>query len=414
MKILFFFLLISSVCIAQSDIPEINAINKRLDSISILKLELQAQLEVLKLDWIQNEINNIGVPESQVPEDIIKHSAYQLSYNEQHEQANWVMHMILPDIINGNHPRSNDFREDPLVKSGSAQEIDYFIKTMKTDSSFKYDGFGYDRGHLAPSADFKWSKKALSESYFYSNMAPQIGDFNRLKWAELENWLREYVTNNETSIIVITAPVLNPELKKLNRSTNALSIPDYFVKVALDLTNKRGIGFVLPHQKIERPLESFSVSIDSIEQLIGYDLFPGMEDVLENNLESKSNYEPWLPMNQRGDVKAIEPNLLPKKAMNTNSLRAIMDDGDKHTVCGKVVSTKKHQKGHVFINLDKKFPNQIFSVSIFESNIKNFDYEPEIYLKNKQVCFTAKVGDYKDTPNMTIEYSKQVKILGEH
>jgi len=244
-------------------------------------------------------------------------------------------------------------------------------------------------------------------------MAPQIGDFNRQKWAELENWLREYVTNNETSLIIITAPVLTADLKKIKRSTNGVSIPDYFIKVALDLKNKRGIGFILPHKKIERPLESFTVSIDSVEQLIGYDLFSDLDDSLENNLESKSNYEPWLPMKQKGDVKAIEPHLLPKKALNTYDLRAIMNDGEKHTICGKVVSTKKHQKGHVFIDLDKRFPNQIFSVSIFESNIKNFDYEPEIYLKNKEVCFTGKIGDYKDTPNMIIDHSKQVKLIGE-
>jgi endonuclease G len=49
---------------------------------------------------------------------------------------------------------------------------------------------GWDRGYLAPSADFRWSEKALSESYFYSNMSPQLDDFNREGWAELEGLLR--------------------------------------------------------------------------------------------------------------------------------------------------------------------------------------------------------------------------------
>jgi hypothetical protein len=86
----------------------------------------------------------------------------------------------------------------------------------------------------------------------------------------------------------------------------------------------------------------------------------------------------------------------------------------KHIVCGNVVSTKKHKKGHVFINLDKKFPNQVFSISIFESNIKNFEYEPEIYLINKQVCFRGEIGEYSNTPNMVLEHSKQVKLLEKY
>ena len=414
MKFLFLFFIISSNCFGQAESSEINVINKRLDSIAQLEAQLIQELEILKLTWIQNEINTVGIPTAGIDQEIIRHSAYQLSYNEEHEQANWVMHIILPDIIKGNNSRSNDFREDPLVKNSSAQEIDYFLKELNEDGSYSYDGFGYDRGHLAPSADFKWSEKALSESYFYSNMTPQIGDFNRLKWAELENWLRGYVTDNETNLIIITAPILTPNLKKIERSPNSISIPEYFIKVALDLKNNRGIGFILPHQKIERPLESYTVSIDSIEQLMGYDLFPDLDNLKEQDIESKSDYKPWLPARQKGDVKAIETRLLPKKSINTNDLRQLIDDGERHTVCGKVVSTKKHKKGHVFINLDKKFPNQILSVSIFESNIKNFEYEPEIYLKDKEVCITAKIGDYKDVPNMVLNHSKQIKLLRDY
>ncbi len=89
-------------------------------------------------------------------------------------------------------------------------------------------------------------------------------------------------------------------------------------------------------------------------------------------------------------------------------------DGKKHIVCGQVVSTKKHEKGHVFINLDKKFPNQIFTVSIFESGIVNFDYKPEVYLKNKQVCFTGLITDFNDKPSMIIDNGEQVKLLGDY
>ena len=407
-------LALSSICYGQIETPEISLINQRIDSLDNAKVVLTEKLETLKLNWIQDQIEKVGVPKTGVNEQIVSHLAYTLSYNEDHEQANWVMHIILPAIATGNASRSNDFREDPLVTSGSSIEKDYFLKELKADGTYEYDGFGYDRGHLAPSADFRWSEKALSESYFYSNMSPQLGDFNRLKWAELENWMREYVTKHNTSLIIVTAPVLNSSLPKLERGVNDISIPNYFVKVALDVKNERGVGFILPHKKIKNPLESFMVSIDSIEQILGYDLFSKLDDKLENAIESHQNYKDWLPALQQNDVIGISLDRLPENAVNTRRVNGLIDSSKKQTVCGKVVSTKKHKKGHVFINLDKKFPNQIFSISIFQSSIKNFDYEPEVYLLDQEVCFTGKISEYNNTPNMIIEHSKQVKLLTEY
>ena len=414
MKLILLFFVIGGFCFGQIETPEINEIQRKINALEESKAILKAELEAAKLNWIQHQIKKIGIPSTDNTEEIIDHLAFSLSYNEQHEQANWVMHVILPAISDGNATRTNDFREDPLVTTGTSLEQDYFLKEEKPDGKYKYDGFGYDRGHLAPSADFRWSEQALSESYFYSNMSPQIGDFNRLKWAELENWMREYVTKNNTSLAIVTAPILSDGLAKIERGVNKVSIPKSFVKVALDIENNRGIGFILPHEKIERPLEYFAVSIDSVESTMGYDLFSNLNDSLENKIEAETPYLEWLPESQKDDILAISLTNLPKGAVNTQRVNGIMNDGRKHIVCGNVVSTKKHKKGHVFINLDKKFPNQVFSLSIFESNIKNFDYEPEIYLINKQVCFKGEIGEYGNTPNMILEHSKQIKLLEEY
>lgn len=415
LKLLLGLLLLTSAAFAQNVDAEIKTVNNQLDSLENTRLELVQRMEVLKQKWIQQKIDSIGVPIKDGQNGIISHSAMQLSYNEEHEQANWVMHVILTDAITGGASRTNDFRVDPKVTTGSAVEADYFLKELKSDGeTYKYDGFGYDRGHLAPSADFKWSKTALSESYYYSNMSPQLGDFNRFKWAELENWMRAYVDRYRTNLVVVTAPVLTDSLGKIERSINGVSIPQLYIKAALDVENNRAIGFVMPNEKISMPLESFSVSIDSIETLIGYDLFPNLEDDLENEIESNFDYKFWLPEKEKDDVIAIEKKRLPKNAYSTYMIHVFANDGKKHTVCGKVVSATKHEKGHVFINLDKKFPNQIFSVSIFDGNIKNFDYEPELYLINKEVCFTGDIGDYQGTPNMVLDNGKQVKLLWEY
>ncbi len=215
MKLITLLLLIPSFCFGQIETPQINTINQRIDSLDDAKSRLLSELEILKLNWIQEQIETVGVPDAGYQEQVVSHSAYSLSYNENHEQANWVMHIIIPEIAEGIVSRSNDFREDPLVTTGTSFEEDYFLKEKKANGKYEYDGFGYDRGHLAPSADFRWSKKALSESFFYSNMSPQLGNFNRLKWAELENWMRNYVEENNTSLIIVTAPVLEGNLKRI-------------------------------------------------------------------------------------------------------------------------------------------------------------------------------------------------------
>lgn len=411
---LFGLLVFATPLFGQNETIEITNLSRQLDSIDVVKNSLLDRLEILKLEWIQNEMNEVGYPQRTNSAVLTKHAAYTLSYNESHEQANWVMHIIIKDVVTGNASRTNDFREDSLIASGSACEKDYFLKTLKSDSvTYRYDGFGYDRGHLAPSADFRWSKTALSESYFYSNMSPQVGDFNRFKWAELENWMRTYVEEKDVNLFIITAPVLNDSLLKIDRGLNHVSIPQFYLKVALDLENKRGIAFVMPNESISLPLESFSISIDSAETLLGYDLFPNLDDQLEAEIESKCDYQFWLPAKEKNDVKAIEQKRLPKGALSTYSIYLFEDDGKKHTVCGKVVSTKKTETGHVFINLDKQFPNQIFTVSIFESEIANFDYEPEIYLINQEVCFKGLIGEYNGTTNMVIDNGKQVSLLNE-
>lgn len=133
---------------------EINVYQKNIDSLKLI-------LEDLQLDEIQKELRTTFLPKIDTTEELIAHKAMFLVYDENHEQAKWVLHKISTNILEGKVARTNDFRIDPLVKSGSAEEKDYFLKTKKENGKYDYDGYGYDRGHLAPSADFRWSQKAL-------------------------------------------------------------------------------------------------------------------------------------------------------------------------------------------------------------------------------------------------------------
>ena len=96
---------------------------------------------------------------------------YSICYRESYEQAEWSAYCLTEEELVKNTSRSNDFRPDPEISTGSASLADY----RKS---------GYDRGHLSPAADFAFDEKAMSETFFMSNMSPQAGSFNRGIWKD--------------------------------------------------------------------------------------------------------------------------------------------------------------------------------------------------------------------------------------
>ena len=396
-----------------SQIDSISYIKSKINNLNFKKDSLNEILEGLILNNNIKSIKSTIIPNLKPNEELIEHSAMILVYNEEHEQAMWVAHVINTNIIEGTVSRTNNFRKDKLIKTGSSEEKDFFIKTTLKSGKIIYDGFGYDRGHLAPSADFKWSKKALSESYFYSNMSPQLSDFNREGWAELENFLRSYIYENKVDLHILTGPVLNKKLKKIEKSINQISIPEYFYKIAIDLKNMRAVAFLMPNEKLEYPLEYYATSIDSIEGITNLDFNHQLSDSIENYLEVFKDISLWQTNNRKGNVAPHNPTELKKGQLNTVQAKIFANSGEKIKVCGFAVSTKLSESGNTFINLDQSFPNQIFSATIWKSNSLNFSYKPHIELINKNVCLKGKVTMYKNTPTMNVVNEKAIEIIDD-
>jgi hypothetical protein len=86
--------------------------------------------------------------------------------------------------------------------------------------------------------------------------------------------------------------------------------------------------------------------------------------------------------------------------------------GDNATVCGDVVSTRyaSSSKGQpTFLNLDKPYPNQIFTVVIWGSNRSKFKSPEEDY-KFKKICVTGKITAYDGLPEIIADDPKQIRI----
>ena len=358
-------------------------------------------LEHSKLLYIEKLLDSVGIAAPIPGEQLTKHLAFISSYNPQHRVPNYVVHVIPKDILYGNQTRTNDFRVDPKITSNMSDSADYWNS-------------GYDRGHMAASADFKWSKPALSESYYYSNIIPQNPGLNQKTWNRLEMKVREWAIDN-SELIVVTGPVLNDSLPKIQQGSFKVSIPAYIYKIVLDYypPEYKAIAFLYPNKDVPFELEKHSVSIDSIEKLTGIDFFPNLPDSLENKLEAMKNiadFDTTFLKQQKEETRFFENYGKGK----INSLQAKDYIGKETCVCGKVVSTKYVENGKsnpTYINLDKKYPEQTFTIMIFGQDRENFSYKPEEYLQGKTNCIKGKIGEFKGTPQIIANKENQVEIL---
>ncbi|MEN9913758.1 MAG: hypothetical protein RL528_492 [Bacteroidota bacterium] len=216
-------------------------------------------------------------------EKLIHHAGYSFVYSEEHEQAKWIAYVLNNKELDGIVGRSDNFREDLFVSSGSANNSDYAKS-------------GYDRGHLAPAADMKWSEKAMSETFYYSNMSPQLPAFNRGVWKKLEEKVRDWALEND-SILIVTGPILpsKNEKKLATIGPNSVAVPEYYYKAILDFKKEKSksIAFVLPNKGSKLHLKSFVVTIDSLEKLSKIDFFYKLDDKLETKVESLICKECW-------------------------------------------------------------------------------------------------------------------------
>lgn len=375
-------------------------------------LKVSSEIEQLKLVNCMSLLETQGFPTSQNSIEVVKHAGYAIGFDCQYKMAAWTFHVVTPDITFGNVSRTNDFRKDTLVSCGSAEDSDYFLRTANKDGTVTYDGFGFDRGHLVPSADFKWSPVGLSETYFYSNMSPQRPEFNRDSWAEIEGLVRKMVDAEQKILYVHTGPVFANDMTTLTRSIHQLKIPNLHYKIVADLSpnSLRGMAFLMPNKKCELRPSNYVVSIDSIEALTGLNFFPNLPDSTAQRLESKADFNAWKTQSNSNDVEPLNALELPKGIFNTE--QALSKVGSTCTIVGKVVSTKFSSKSQAtFLNLDQSFPKQIFSVMIWKDGRKNFSYKPEVDLMGKYITVKGRVElDKNGTPGITVEKEEQIQM----
>jgi endonuclease G len=211
---------------------------------------------------------------------IINHHYFTLSYSEKNELPEWVAYKITPYNINKNVDRTNDYRSDPFVKTNSASPSDYV-------------GSGYDMGHLAPARIMSSNAISISESFYLSNICPQVPSFNRGIWKRLEGKVRFWGAQND-SIYVVAGPILNAPIDRIGE--NNVNVPRGFYKTLLRFKGgkTKGIAFLMPNKKSGASIYSFAISIDSLEYLTGINFYKELDKNLQQKVESNASIKQFI------------------------------------------------------------------------------------------------------------------------
>ena len=244
---------------------------------SSANLNFAMSIEVISRDLSKYIVEKLDLRPS-CRGELVDHCYLSLSYIEKHEQAEWVYYQLTSEILNGKYRRTNDFRKDFKVSTGSATLADY-------------KGSGYNRGHLCPAGSMTGNSVAMSESFLLSNMSPQTTSLNSGQWRMLEEAVRDWVDDSKM-LCVVTGPVFKDNIGTIG--VNKITVPGYFYKVVFDPSNNKMIGFVLPNaRKVPKRYYEYVRSVNDIEEITGIDFFCKLDDEIEECLESVADLRKW-------------------------------------------------------------------------------------------------------------------------
>ena len=165
-------------------------------------------------------------------------------------------------------------------------------KTAYVVSYNSYARSGYDRGHMCPSADCKWSERAQQESFLMTNICPQAPNLNSGDWSELEQTCRSWA-RKWGEIHIVCGPI-NSQEKGRRIGPNKVLVPKGFFKVVLyNGSSPKAIGFIYPNDDTDKPLKAYATSVDEVERITGINFFASLNDKIENEIEKNYNFNDW-------------------------------------------------------------------------------------------------------------------------
>ena len=213
--------------------------------------------------------------------DLLCRKGYLLAHDPARKTPVWVAEHLTREKARKSVQRSDDFRADSDLVKGKRAELS------------DYRGSGYDRGHMAPAADMAWDEQAMSESFYLSNMVPQVGaGMNRGIWMELEKRVRGWVLERG-ELYVYSGPIyLVSDTETIGR--NKVAVSSFLYKIVMDPRQKEAIAVIMPNRKLKtEDLPNYLVSVREVEKETGLHFFSTLPLAEQEKLESAAAPRLW-------------------------------------------------------------------------------------------------------------------------
>ena len=233
--------------------------------------------ESLPLPSHYEGLENVEIP-SGLTSQLKGYTGFTLSFNKDNRTPNYVAWELLGTEVSTEWPRNDNFWQDEEI-TGCTKHSDY-------------TGSGFDRGHMCPAADQKWSEQAMIDCFVMANMCPQLHDLNAGAWERLEEKERLWA-KRDSAVMIIAGPIYSEGETYIEKSK--VRVPDAFFKVLLApyLDEPRGIAFIYPHMKCPGNMQDYATSIDEVEKITGFDFFSVLPDDIETKVESTYSFTEW-------------------------------------------------------------------------------------------------------------------------
>ena len=212
---------------------------------------------------------------------VLVYEGFVVNYDTTKLIPKWVAYELTAGEVAGDVPRARNYSMDLSYKGRQAMREDYSYS-------------GWDKGHMAPAGDMKWSQTAMYESFYLTNVCPQNHDLNSRDWHILENHVRNWAAKYGC-VWVVCGPFVRDNSFGTIGAQNVV-VPDAFFKAILrkDEDGYKAIGFVFENSSTRQPMNNAIMSVNDIETLVGYDLFTNLNDQIEETVEAAANWNEWI------------------------------------------------------------------------------------------------------------------------
>lgn len=226
-----------------------------------------------------NAFGNLDYGTPGNPDQYIERCGFTLGYMQSTRQAAWASYRLTDvNVFRKVCSRVECFAPDPNVKKNPVQPSDYSAS-------------GYDRGHLVPAEDMRYNNVCMIDSFYMTNMSPQVPGFNRGIWRRLEKVIRQFALT-EKKITVVTGPIFDKGREHC--MMRDIPVPERFYKVVYDETPPcKMIGFIVANRKTFAQPWEFAVSVSDVEKETGLSFFSKLPQKERDVMKKRVSVADW-------------------------------------------------------------------------------------------------------------------------